>query len=100
MNKLALAAIAVFASAASAQEPSTAPDNVNARVRITIDPNADTPDDILRKIAGAKLKVSGASSEAPAKDLHKVDVSTDRGAPDPGTRADPGAPGPTTPPSI
>jgi len=73
---------------------------VNARVRITIDPNADTPDDILRKISDAKLKMSGTSSEAPAKDLHKVDVPTDGGAPNSATRADPGAPAPTTPPPI
>ena len=108
MNWLVLAAIAVGASAASAQEPSAPHDDVNATMRIIIDPNSDTPDDILRKIAAAKPKRSAKSTDALAKDLASpgqeepddAGTPTDPDASGPDTPAGPGTPGPTTPPPV
>jgi hypothetical protein len=100
MNWLVLAAIAVGASAATAQEPSSSRDDVNTTMRIIIDPNADTPDDVLRKIAAAKPKRSGKSTDSLAKDLASPgqEEPDDGGIPtDPDTPAGPGTPDPTTP---
>src|SRR6188508_2224446 len=107
MKWLTLAAVAVGASAAFAQAPSSASDDVNATMRIIIDPNADTPDDILRKIAAAKPKRSGKSTDALAKDLASPgdDGQDEGGIPtdpdvsaDPDPTAGPGPPEPASPP--
>lgn len=109
MNWLLLVAIAVGTTVASAQEPSASNDDVNATFRIIIDPNADTPDDIVRKIAAAKPKRSGKATDAPAKDLASPgkEGPDEGGTPenpdtttDPDLPAGPGTPEPTTPPPV
>jgi hypothetical protein len=81
---------------------------VNATMRIIIDPNADTPDDIVRKIAAAKPKRSNKSTDAVAKDLASPgkDQPDEGGTPtepdtsSPDVPAGPGTPDPTTPPPV
>jgi len=60
----------LVASAAFAQEPpADARDDVNTTMRTIADPNADAPDDVVRKIPAPKPKRAKKSADSTAKDL-------------------------------
>src|SRR5687768_7806337 len=88
MRRLGLTALlACWVPAVHAQGPVAGGDDPDVTMQVIVDPNAQHPDDIIRKIPPAKPRRPGEAADAAAKDLDNP-----RDADQPGSGVDPGIP--------